>query len=69
MSKSPKKIGELYEESPPGWWKLNKAKVALVSGFLLGVWLTNHFDGHAASTPGPPHPSETTRVSTPAPQR
>lgn len=69
MADAPKKIGELYEPPKPDWWKINKAKVYLVAGVLLGAWFTNSFGDHAAPHPGPPRPSAPSQSATLTPER
>ncbi|MEU1450577.1 hypothetical protein [Streptomyces mirabilis] len=56
MAKGPAVIGVLTEPPKPTWWKVNRHKVLLVVGLLVGYWIGTHLHGAPASQPDTPSP-------------
>lgn len=69
MAAVPKKIAELYEPAEPGWWRLNKHRVFLIAGLIVGGWLgAQGEDPPEGSTPKP-RPSESAHHQVEKPNR
>jgi hypothetical protein len=50
----------LTEPPQPTWWKINRHKVLLVVGLLVGYWIGFHLHGAPASQPDTPSPGHPT---------